>query len=223
MGDRKRNDYTPKCEWVDPRPFSEVVNGLWTKFSEDPAGMYGLGPGQRICEVFGWEDTDGNRKRVYKFKNQLTDTSIKGKRVVIKATRINRVTVEDACHHAGIDFYELYPELGHERSGEPGAEGWCPACQEHVLVLDGVCAWCDWKVAPGHMRPSAPVLPLDMGEAAFDRALELRAAGLSYSSIGHVMGIYHGLMRKEDFWRRALRERGVEPTRDGFGPKRLAA
>lgn len=57
-------------------------------------------------------------------------------------------------------------------------------------------------------------LPLTKGQANA-QAARMRARGLSYSAMAHVMGVYHGNWRSPEQWRYACRNQGAEPRPRG--------
>lgn len=156
----------PKHEWIDPAPFAALINARCARYLEEAGGTLanvpdGMGPAGRICDDFGWGYTENSQRRLYRYRYQITDTKVNGLRVVKKAQGISRTVVEDALHAAGIDFYDLYPEYAHERSGPLAPEAWCPSCQEHVMlerVRQGAtghrfrCIWCKWAMSKGHLN-----------------------------------------------------------------------
>ena len=118
---------------------------------------------QRLCTEIGWEWTDTNARKLYRWRHGMSDTKVGGrfgKTVSVpRKLGFERASVEDALHNAGVDFYELYPEFAHERDGSPEPEAWCPNCQNHVLVVRNkreqpVCIWCDWRMCEGHLNRS---------------------------------------------------------------------
>jgi hypothetical protein len=67
---------------------------------------------------------------------------------VARPTRtLPRHPVEDMLHRAGEDFYAVYPQYAHERDIELEPDVWCAMCKQVTTPLDGVCLWCDRRVA----------------------------------------------------------------------------
>jgi hypothetical protein len=56
--------------------------------------------------------------------------------------------VEDALHHAGVLFEELYPEIAAAEEVMLEPEKWCPHCRESRHPINGLCAFCDWRLGP---------------------------------------------------------------------------
>ena len=55
--------------------------------------------------------------------------------------RFDRRSIEDALHRAGIQIWELYPELVPD--GAEVTHGWCPTCREESPIdPKGNCLWC---------------------------------------------------------------------------------
>lgn len=113
---------------------------------------------RRVAEEFGWEGENGIR-RLYRFRHGLKATKQppgrRGKSVELRTDSFAREAVEDALHHAGIDFYSVYTEFAFERDIELEPAAWCPACQSHETPIDGCCPWCDWRISEGHMNRQA--------------------------------------------------------------------
>lgn len=156
---RKKRVFQSKHEWIDPRPFADWLNDRVAKYEADDkytSASPALGPLRRLCRELGWGDSDNACRKLYRYRRQLTDTKAGGLRVTKPAKGVSRTVVEDALHHAGVEFYDVYPEFARERSGAPDPEAWCPSCQEHVLVVRAGsvfrCAWCSWRMSKGHLN-----------------------------------------------------------------------
>lgn len=65
---------------------------------------------------------------------------------------IARYYVEDLLVRAGVDFYDLYPELEGERDIKLEPDAWCRCCREFVTPIFGCCPWDD---TPVHMEMAA--------------------------------------------------------------------
>lgn len=62
------------------------------------------------------------------------------------ADTISRYYVEDLLARAGVDFYDVYVDLAHERDIELEPDGWCSCCREYVTPIRGLCPWDDTPV-----------------------------------------------------------------------------
>ena len=157
-------------EYVRVQPFRDWLNERYDRYEQEFAGVgnkHVLGPLIRLCQDIGWGTAAGQR-RLYRYRRGLSDTKRGGrasKAITVAAVGFSRQVVEDALAHAGVDFYELYPEYAHERYGPPEPEAWCPNCADHVLVVEKtwktkkgvpksqmVCVWCDWRMTEGHLN-----------------------------------------------------------------------
>jgi hypothetical protein len=63
-----------------------------------------------------------------------------------KADTISRYYVEDMLTRAGVDFYDVYPDLEFERDIELEPDAFCRQCGEYVTPIQGCCPWCDTGV-----------------------------------------------------------------------------
>jgi hypothetical protein len=68
------------------------------------------------------------------------------------------------------------------------------------------------------LRAGEPVIPLRDGQA-LAQARRLRTAGLSYTSVAHVMALYHGAVKSPDAWRWNMRRLGMPPKHHSDGPR----
>jgi hypothetical protein len=59
---------------------------------------------------------------------------------------IGRAYIEDMLWRAGVDFYDVYPELEGERNVELEEDGFCKQCHEFVTPIGGLCPWDDTPV-----------------------------------------------------------------------------
>lgn len=59
---------------------------------------------------------------------------------------ISRYYVEDMLTRAGVDFYDIYPELESERDIALEPDGWCKCCREFVTPINSLCPWDDTPV-----------------------------------------------------------------------------
>jgi hypothetical protein len=121
-----------------------------------------------------------------------------------------RERVEEMLNRVEVHFRELYPDHDPDIVLEPDV--YCTRCEESTTPLNGVCLWCNGTVFLKEWdlhRPVAAPLPLK-GDVALDRARYLREKYmLSYPVLAVVMGAYHGVWRKDETWRRKLRNVGV--------------
>jgi hypothetical protein len=163
-----------RIEPVPAWPFAEWLQArvqCWTERGESEKGCL-----RRVCMECGWDGESGLRK-LYRYRHMQRGTSIKDQRrrfkhrkVDINTTTFPRGVVEEALHHADVDFMDLYIEYAHRFEGEPGRprdvlnfvgayweladelmrsanpwhrEAYCVPCGERTLRDDaGACHWC---------------------------------------------------------------------------------
>lgn len=118
----------------------------------------------RLLDEIGWERESGER-RMYRWANEI-DTG-----------RVERAVIEDALHHAGIAFYDIYPDL--EPAGEV-RDAYCPTCRDEVTVVDEDCPWCHGTVID--QRPN--LSQARFGQNRKMTAAQLRAAHVIYDQTG---------------------------------------
>jgi hypothetical protein len=66
--------------------------------------------------------------------------------------------VEDALHHAGVLFEDVYPPEMYPALYEDiplEAEEWCPGCQDHCTPIKAACPWCEWSFVVPELRAAA--------------------------------------------------------------------
>ncbi len=106
----------PFLAWVEGRERQHAHTG-------DPVAA--------VVRDIGWDGESGVR-RLHRWRHE----SITG--------MAERADVEDALHHAGVRWDEVYDpdpvDLG---------EGYCPRCLDTVGVQDGRCVWCSATVTTG--------------------------------------------------------------------------
>jgi hypothetical protein len=125
--------------------------GPFSKFLED---LVQAGSVQRACEVLGWVGghPDAGARRLYRYRYQRNETNRggklgkKGPLVVIPMLHVERSLVEDALHHAGVDFKVVYPPerfpaLFEDIPLEP--EVFCATCQDSCSPIKSVCPFCE--------------------------------------------------------------------------------
>ena len=166
------------ADCVPVEPFRSWLNERYAKYVQDLGGgevnqsgneaARGMGPAQRVCIDIGWGSKETATRKLYRYRLGITETAIKRDKKIVKKIRrdaigFDRKTVEDALHHAGEDFYQMYAEYWLPRIGTRGRplevlryilgmsvlaghlvdrdeplqpEAWCPGCRCHVLVVD---------------------------------------------------------------------------------------
>lgn len=127
-----------------------------------------LGPRGQLVAECGWDHSNGLR-RLYRYLNEGQETA-------------PRADIEDALHHAGVGFWEVYGvEPVDVRSG------YCVDCSENVPVdADGECLWCEPTPAPRRL-PRGPFL-------AWLRALHAEHG--SWRNVGHLLGVHEDWARR---------------------------
>jgi hypothetical protein len=129
----------------------------------------------QVASECGWGSEDGGLRKLYRYRHMQKGTSVKVQgsknqhlKIDIRTYRFFRDVVEDALHHAGVDFTDLHVDYANSRVGtvgrprdvlefitayEPIAEellspvvvrqAWCITCAEEVLLdAEGQCQWC---------------------------------------------------------------------------------
>lgn len=149
------------CEMVPAQPFADLLNARVAYWERELAG--GVLPGDdgptvRVARQFGWvhnkEDADTGVRRLYRHRHRVMESAkgksrgSKGTRTVYLTDEFRRDIVEDALHHAGIPFAELYPEIAEAEEVELEPAKWCPNCQEERTPINGICAFCNWRIGP---------------------------------------------------------------------------
>jgi hypothetical protein len=114
-----------------------------------------------LCELLGWvnwdakDPFDAGLRRVYRYRRQISESNtgtlkyVRGPRIVKHVEFYDRHVVEDALHHAGVPFEDLYPRglypaLYVDIPLEP--EMFCAGCQDHCTPIHGVCPWCEGTI-----------------------------------------------------------------------------
>jgi hypothetical protein len=97
------------------------------------------GAKRMVCQELGWPDETGIRK-LYRMSHGLRGVGRSKGSKDIPTDYFNRVTVEEALHHAGVPFEFLYPEFADDLEPVEGS------CWKHgsPVFLDaaGECQWC---------------------------------------------------------------------------------
>jgi hypothetical protein len=98
------------------------------------------GARKRVCEELGWPDETGVRK-LYRMSHGLRGVGRHSGSRDVPTDYFSRVTVEDALHHAGVAFGDLYPDLVDDDL-DP-VEGFCVKHEGRVFLdARGECQWC---------------------------------------------------------------------------------
>jgi hypothetical protein len=152
------------CEMVPAEPFSDWLNqrvAYWATRLDGAGGHEGeTGPAAHVCQEVGWwgslkRERDTGIRKLYRFRTRHSEKTVgrvkgggRGVIVKVEATEFPRDVVEEALHHAGVLFEELYPGIAAAEEVMLEPEKWCPHCQEARHPINGVCAFCDWRLAP---------------------------------------------------------------------------
>jgi hypothetical protein len=125
--------------------------GPFQKFIEDLVQLKGVLP---TCEDLGWVGghPDAGSRRLYRYRYARNESQRGGKNgkkgptVVLELKFVERSLVEDALHHAHVDFKDVYPPerfpaLYEDIPLEP--EVFCANCQDSCSPINGVCGWCE--------------------------------------------------------------------------------
>lgn len=95
----------------------------------------------RLAERLGTTSRAINR-----IKRRVRSSSNAMRKGDIPTDTINRTSVEDMLHHAGISFYDVYPAFAHEQDIELEDDAWCRGCAEWTTPICSVCPWCDQPI-----------------------------------------------------------------------------
>lgn len=145
----------PFRERVPARPFAEWLRARVEFYERQQRAVksWDRNALAQVAAECGWPGESGQRK-LYRYLRELKSTKRgrRAKSMEVPAETYPRPVVEDALHHAGVDFYSIYPELAYERDIELEPAAWCPACQEHVTPIGGECPWDGWRIPAGHLN-----------------------------------------------------------------------
>lgn len=138
-----------RLAWWEKRALIESV----VKPSRGDVGS--LGPMQCLLLEIGWSLDSGPRK-LYRYRSLRRETTIgksprrgiRGIAVVKPMLECQRAIVEEALHHAGVPFSDLYPDIAAAEAVEPEPQRWCPMCDEQTTPIGGCCPWCETRVGP---------------------------------------------------------------------------
>lgn len=123
-------------------------------------------PSGRLLDEIGWDRESGAR-RLFRWCNEPSTSG-----------QVERAVIEDALHHAGVDFYDVYPDL--EPDVTSLRDGYCLACRDDVTTADGRCPWCDGEVDA--RRPHGSHARMGAGCRMTDA--QVRAAHVIYQQRG---------------------------------------
>lgn len=124
-------------------------------------GPMNIDPRGRLVMELGW-DADSGTRLLFRWQHE-TPSGL-----------VERARVEEALFCAGVDFYELYPDMA--PSNEP-ADRFCPRCRHVVPTVDMHCAWCN---GPVNERRYYSVSRIGTGSKMTDA--QIRAAHVIYAS-----------------------------------------
>lgn len=119
-----------------------------------------------LLDEIGW-DREAGERRLFRWCNEPTVSGV-----------VERAVIEDALHHARVDFYDVYPDL------EPDVgvlrDGYCLACARETTTTDGNCPWCEGPLEPGRPKGSQP----RVGQGRHMTDQQVRAAHVVYERSG---------------------------------------
>ena len=123
-------------------PFRDYLNErirFWENaVGDDTTGL--AGPLRRVCDELGWTEESGTR-RLFRMRHGLRGVGRNKSTRDVPTDHFSRPVVEDALHHAGVPFTDLYPELADDL--EP-VEGLCVVHGGRVFLdAAGLCQWCE--------------------------------------------------------------------------------
>ncbi len=129
----------PLIDWINAQIARETRRqGLSLDAPNSSSNGKEPGPHRLVADRLGLND-----RALYRIKNSRYAGSRNGRKAEFPATTISRKYVEDMCTRAGLNFYDLYPELEWERDVELEADAYCARCGEDVTPIEGCCPWCD--------------------------------------------------------------------------------
>jgi hypothetical protein len=144
-------------EMIPAKPFADLLNAR-VEFWERRLSADGLpsdrGATVRVAHEFGWTDGESGIRRLYRLRFRTLESTTgrskhsKGVRKISIAETFRRDLVEDALHHAGIQFADLYPDIAAAEDLELEPSKWCCGCREERTPINGVCPFCEWRLGP---------------------------------------------------------------------------
>ena len=113
----------PFLAWVDRR-LEQLAVHFGAPIEKELQGGHGAigSPMTTLCVELGWTFEIGS-KYISRLRYSRTGMA-------------ERARIEDALHHAGVGWWEVYP------ADEVGDERWCRRCGEPVAVIKIACCWC---------------------------------------------------------------------------------
>lgn len=138
-------------EAVPSGPFAEWLNQRYAHYAH--LGQDGT---VKLCLDIGWPPDGSGARRLYRHRHQLSESSTgksrklgrKGARKVSHCELFSRAVVEDALFNAGVEFGDVYPEIAASEDIMLEPSAWCPGCREERSPINGVCAFCEWRIGP---------------------------------------------------------------------------
>jgi hypothetical protein len=146
----------PHAKSLERVPAAPFANWLNQRIAYWEAREDSLNAVIHLLDEIGWPVQSGSR-RLYRYRRMLAETRRgrdnsrgipRGKAMTLVATEYPRAVVEDALHHAGVLFSEVYPEIAAAEDLELEPAKWCPGCREERTPINGQCAFCDWRIGP---------------------------------------------------------------------------
>lgn len=111
-------------------------------------------PSLALCDEIGWPEH--GIRRLYRYRHGRVEThkgrtkTRKGVPLVKPATHWRRDVVEEALHHAGVPFSDLYPEIAAAEDIPLERAMTCWKCNDVVHTIHGMCPWCDTQLRYGN-------------------------------------------------------------------------
>jgi hypothetical protein len=145
------------ADLIPAQPFADWLNERiehWqTVLPGDPKNSGAL---YRVLEEIGWTPGEAGVRRLYRYRKCLSETrtgrnirkGIPGVCITVPVAMYPRPVVEDALHHAGVLFSDLYPAIAASEELWLEPAKWCPGCQASHTPINGQCPFCDWRLGP---------------------------------------------------------------------------
>jgi len=130
-------------EPIDVAPFLAWCANRETRIRRELGSEHGIADGkqtnhrERLVTELGWTIEAGTR-RLHRWTHPDQGDGFSG--------LVERAVIEDALHHAGVQFADVYPDLDDDDQGEQ-TEAYCNRCHDTVTAIDGICPWCETAVA----------------------------------------------------------------------------
>lgn len=134
-------------EHVPAEPFVRFLNERYAELAAKHAGNLAHAT-LALIEELGWSHQKGAERKLYRVRKSLICSSKDGRKGEFPSDRFARPLVEEALFNAGVPFSDVYPGIAASEDVELEPAAWCPHCQEERHPIDGLCAFCEWRLGP---------------------------------------------------------------------------